>query len=414
MNSKTPVKDKPFKARDISEEKYKKLKRKLKEVLEENDKMAVQLEMAKRKVSNLKREKELLLDRINHIEEGLTDSDVSLSLDSDLGTDISGMDVTPEKSQGSPHVNSHMKKTTPPKAKVENDLIDSVQTTNPNNSSKKRRQRTLNDRVRKVQPLPKDEHGSYVLPVQIGVLTVHHLGEIVYDRDSFHNERYIWPVGYKVSRLYGSMLDPEKQTTYVCRITDGGDGPRFHVEPEDQPTKPIIATTATGAWTTVVRQVNAIRKREHSNSASGPDYFGFSHPTIAKMIQDLANSDKCRNYIQQKFVEMPVRTVRNYMNFGGKVKSNNSHDDRNGVEDIESTTPNSYHLNNLSPETNNSTVDMDEDFYRTNVEDDDYESTTYSTPMQPKFEITPSHFTPINQPHMKIEKMSEDSEMEED
>lgn len=96
------------------------------------------------------------------------------------------------------------------------------------------------------------------------------------------------------------MVDADKTVNYTCTISDGGDGPRFHVTPEDAPDKAVTATTATGAWTAVIRVANALRKREHSNSASGPDYFGFSHPTVAKLIQDLPNVDKCENYVMQQ------------------------------------------------------------------------------------------------------------------
>ncbi|KAJ3086800.1 hypothetical protein HK102_012433 [Quaeritorhiza haematococci] len=156
-------------------------------------------------------------------------------------------------------------------------------------------------KLRRVQSVPTDELGRPVLPLQIGILTVHNLGTVVYDRDTYHNERYIYPVGYMISRQYFSMNDPNKTVMYTCSISDGGDGPRFHIIAEDAPDKPIVGFSATGAWTSVIRVANAIRKREHSNSASGPDYFGFSQPTVAKLIQDLPNAHKCKNYVWQEF-----------------------------------------------------------------------------------------------------------------
>ena len=55
-------------------------------------------------------------------------------------------------------------------------------------------------KTRRVQPIERDADGKPKLPQQIGVLTVHSLGTIVTDRPNFHNERYIFPVGYTVSR----------------------------------------------------------------------------------------------------------------------------------------------------------------------------------------------------------------------
>lgn len=55
-------------------------------------------------------------------------------------------------------------------------------------------------KARRVQPVERDEQGNVKLPQQIGVLTVVSLGKIVHDRDTFHNERYIFPVGFTVQR----------------------------------------------------------------------------------------------------------------------------------------------------------------------------------------------------------------------
>ncbi|KAJ1902866.1 hypothetical protein LPJ81_003368 [Coemansia sp. IMI 209127] len=181
---------------------------------------------------------------------------------------------------------------------------------------RRKRHHDIASKIRSVQPVPRDMDGNYEMPVQVGILTVLRLGQVVWDRDAYHNERYIWPVGYTVQREYYSMADPNKNVIYTCWITDGGDAPMFHVEAEDMPGAPIVAPTATGAWTAVLRTVNQIRHREHSNSASGPDYFGFSHPTIAKMIQDLPGADKCKAYIVQHFVEMKERHVRGVIKKG--------------------------------------------------------------------------------------------------
>lgn len=55
-------------------------------------------------------------------------------------------------------------------------------------------------KTRKVMYVAKDEDGNYRLPVQIGALTLLSLGQVVWDREGFHNDRYIWPVGYSVQR----------------------------------------------------------------------------------------------------------------------------------------------------------------------------------------------------------------------
>ncbi|PVU91959.1 hypothetical protein BB561_004094 [Smittium simulii] len=209
-----------------------------------------------------------------------------------------------------------------PKSKKNSYVIDSHNNRQYFEGKIRRRNIDMNSKIRSVQPVEKNINGDYVLPVQVGILTVLSLGKVIYNPSNFHNERYIWPVGYMVQREYYSMKEAGKQVIYICRVSEDSDDPKFIIESEDMPNKPIIANTATGAWTTVVKQVNKINKRNHSNSASGPDYFGFSHPTIAKMIQDLPNALKCRNYIAQKFISMKDRHVRGVMKKGRGGKPN--------------------------------------------------------------------------------------------
>jgi hypothetical protein len=118
------------------------------------------------------------------------------------------------------------------------------------------------------------------------------------------------------------MIDPSSNTVITSTIMDGGDGPRFHVVAADQPDQPIVANSATGAWTVVVRKSNEIRHREHSNSASGPDYYGFKHPTIAKMIQDLPGTRYLKNYVWQNFEEMEPRAAKGVMAAAEKKRDN--------------------------------------------------------------------------------------------
>lgn len=66
------------------------------------------------------------------------------------------------------------------------------------------------------------------------------------------------------------MINPTSETYYVCRIEDGGDGPKFEIDPVDQPGVTLSSKTPTGAWVSVIKAVNVIRGREtYSNSASG-------------------------------------------------------------------------------------------------------------------------------------------------
>ncbi|KAL1923632.1 uncharacterized protein VTP21DRAFT_8612 [Calcarisporiella thermophila] len=318
-------------------EKYKQMKRKLKEVMQRNDQVLYALERSRKKLQTLRRQRNALLDRIGRLEG--TDS-----LDSGSSSDL--IDSDSEVEPGPPHRQSN-KLVSPPQAasvitqdsaQSQNNSVPAPSTGNsppistpipaagetsvakrkrksstgqPPERKRQRLKKPIAGKVRRVQRVERDENGNYKLPAQVGIFTVHNLGEVVYDREFFHNPRYIFPLHYHISRPYMSTINPSKQVLYHCEILmgEGGNFPKFVITPEDRKDNPIVANSATGGWTTVVREANAIRNRGHSNAASGPDYYGFTHPTIAKMIQDLPNADKCRNYIWQHFEEMETRTA---------------------------------------------------------------------------------------------------------
>ncbi|KAI6108541.1 FYRN-domain-containing protein [Pisolithus croceorrhizus] len=161
---------------------------------------------------------------------------------------------------------------------------------------------TVTSKSYSIPNVPRDEKGKPLLPLSVGIMTVINLGEVCM-REHFHTERYIFPVGYEVTRRYHSTVDPQTEAVYHCSIVDGGDGPKFKIVGSDAPNRPIIAGTATGAWSNIVKQANAIRNRQHSNSVSGPDFFGLGQNTIKHLIQELPGADRLKDYVWQHFAE---------------------------------------------------------------------------------------------------------------
>lgn len=150
--------------------------------------------------------------------------------------------------------------------------------------------------------VPRDNQRRPLLPLNVGIMTLINLGEIC-TREHFHTERYIFPIGYEVARRFLSTINPDTDVVYTCTILDGGDGPKFQIVPSDVPDRPVVAGTATGAWSNIVKAANTIRKRQHSNSVSGPDFFGLSQTTIKYLIQELPGADTLRDYVWQHYIE---------------------------------------------------------------------------------------------------------------
>ena len=58
---------------------------------------------------------------------------------------------------------------------------------------------TVTTKSYSIPTVPRDKRGKPILPLNVGIMTVINLGEVCM-REHFHTERYIFPVGYEVTR----------------------------------------------------------------------------------------------------------------------------------------------------------------------------------------------------------------------
>jgi hypothetical protein len=142
--------------------------------------------------------------------------------------------------------------------------------------------------------------GRPVMPI---VLTpsqyVLSLGRVVHDRPNFHSNNYIWPAGYRSVRMFFSAKNPSNRVSWTCEILDvGEEAPEFRLTPEDDRGNTIVGHTATAVWSEVLKLVKEKRvdSERSMGNISGPEYFGFSHPTIARLLEELPDAQKCSRY----------------------------------------------------------------------------------------------------------------------
>lgn len=115
-------------------------------------------------------------------------------------------------------------------------------------------------RVRKTpaKDLATVSSSSYRFPLVLsnGDLVISSLGEII-PHAPFTTEKHIWPVGYTAIRKFASVKYPSVQTFYHCKITQDTNGkPQFIVECSDF-SSPIVASSPSAAWKTILQKVNA-------------------------------------------------------------------------------------------------------------------------------------------------------------
>ncbi|KAJ2963634.1 hypothetical protein NQZ79_g1449 [Umbelopsis isabellina] len=311
---------------EITEHQYRKLKRKLKEYMEINKSISDNLSRSIYKIKTLRFERNILLDKLHTVESTHSDSHAEGSSEEEGTAAYSDLEVSSIASLKASHKASrkaspyHSKSTS---AGTKRKRRNSASTTVISAPPKRNRNPNVKVTTRRIQPVPRDEDGHPVMPLQIGVLTVQDLGHVVSDRPGFHTERYIWPVGYTITRSYPSMIDANNNTTVRATILDDGNNqPLFRIECEDCPNEPIIANSATGAWTAMVKRANEVRGILRTNSASGPDYYGLGHATIASLVQELDGADKCQDYVWQQFEAMQDRAAKGVMKACAKKRGN--------------------------------------------------------------------------------------------
>ena len=174
--------------------------------------------------------------------------------------------------------------------------------------------------------LPLNKDGSISYPFKLGEFTVHSLGEIVSDRKNFHNSKYVFPVGFKVTCSVRSFKDTDIDVEYTCTILDGanpdtdahlegwdpqvhGDGPLFVVTASDAPDEPQFGTEVHDPWQMVDDLICRTNYRKEFQEEAPADveltemsktsaiaHFGVSDDNIHYLLEELPGVDNCASY----------------------------------------------------------------------------------------------------------------------
>lgn len=148
-----------------------------------------------------------------------------------------------------------------------------------------------------LKPVPRDTDGSPVLPLDFGDFVLESLGTII-PRPPFVTDKHVWPVGYRISRLFRSMNTPETSVRYSCTIVDGGDKPLFVILAEDE-TKSIQSHSPSGAWKTVFSRISDKTGEElpPRKAINGSGRFGLQNPHVVHLIKELSESERPASFV---------------------------------------------------------------------------------------------------------------------
>jgi chromodomain-helicase-DNA-binding protein 7 len=122
------------------------------------------------------------------------------------------------------------------------------------------------------------------------------LDEIVTDRPAFHTNRYLYPAGYKTSRLYASPLNAGEKVVWYSEIQDDkSELPLFMVTATGDETAVFRGRTSTAPWAHAIREL-ANQFNSKDKTISGPDAFLLSSPIITLLIEHLPGANNCHEY----------------------------------------------------------------------------------------------------------------------
>ena len=140
--------------------------------------------------------------------------------------------------------------------------------------------------------------GNVTYPVAVTQTSqILEIGHIVSDRPGFHSERYIYPAGYKATRLYSALKRPDDRVTWISEIVDTGKkNPVFRVYQEDEPDKVFEGDTPSSPWVQVLKAVAAAKREKRSNTISGPEAYLLASPITSYLIQHLPGARDCEKY----------------------------------------------------------------------------------------------------------------------
>uniref|UniRef100_A0A183BQZ3 Histone-lysine N-methyltransferase n=1 Tax=Globodera pallida TaxID=36090 RepID=A0A183BQZ3_GLOPA len=140
--------------------------------------------------------------------------------------------------------------------------------------------------------------------MRVGSLIFHRIGQLLPDQlKSFTTEEHIFPVGYRVTRLFWSSCDLGDRLRYECLVVDGDGKPEFCVKVSNGEQQEFRGTSPTAAWTQILHSIAECRANSSSDilrffpkQMTGEYLYGFLEPAISKMLESLPGIDQLYTY----------------------------------------------------------------------------------------------------------------------
>ncbi|KAH8274406.1 hypothetical protein KR026_011186, partial [Drosophila bipectinata] len=142
--------------------------------------------------------------------------------------------------------------------------------------------------------------------LRVGNMTFLNVGQLLpHQLEAFHTPHYIYPIGYKVSRYYWCVRQPNRRCRYICSIAEAGCKPEFRILVQDagdkEPEREFRDSSPTAVWQQILQPITRMRKvhkwlQLFPQHISGEDLFGLTEPAIVRILESLPGIETLTDY----------------------------------------------------------------------------------------------------------------------
>uniref|UniRef100_F1KPX5 Histone-lysine N-methyltransferase trr n=1 Tax=Ascaris suum TaxID=6253 RepID=F1KPX5_ASCSU len=139
------------------------------------------------------------------------------------------------------------------------------------------------------------------LVLRVGTLIFHHIGQLLPEQlKAFHNNDFIFPIGYSVTRIFWSPFNANERMRFECSIRDNKSSAEFVISYDAN--REIRESSATAAWNRILTAADQTREKAGNmlhlfpSHTSGEALFGLTESAISKMTESLPGVDQLVTY----------------------------------------------------------------------------------------------------------------------
>ncbi|RNA40288.1 Histone-lysine N-methyltransferase trr [Brachionus plicatilis] len=176
------------------------------------------------------------------------------------------------------------------------------------------------DEVAQIQSFMIRDFDESAYAIRIGSLVLHNIGQLLPHQLStglFNNRDYIYPVGYRATRIYWSTKSCFKRCQYLCSIEEVDGRPEFSVTitEESGDREIIVDKSPSDLWKRILERVELMRKhldlvKLFPNYFSGEYMYGLAEPHVIRLVESLPGVETLTNYAfkfgKLQLLDMPL------------------------------------------------------------------------------------------------------------